>query len=277
MTPFVAIILGLVEGLTEFIPVSSSGHLIIARYFLDSTSGGLAFDAIIQLSASLAVIVYFFRDIVDIIITFFRIIRSYIPTKSSLEKIRVDKTRQTMVYAIIFGTIPAIFFGILFEANIEVMFREVYVVALMLVLGSVLMYYAEKIARQNRELSVFRGLVIGFFQCLALVPGVSRSGATISGGLLTGLTQNDAVRFSFLLSLPVLIGAGLKKLYDVRALLGTDGVFGAPLIIGSITAFISGLIAVHFLVTYLRHNKMTVFIWYRVLLAVVLFVTVYFR
>lgn len=270
MTPIVAIILGFIEGATEFIPVSSSGHLIIVRSILGQNGqGGLAFDAVLQLATSCALLVYFWKDIVRLLQTAWGI----------LTKQNVLEKERTLLYAIIFGTIPAVVFGLLLENQMETVFRNAKLVALTLILGSVLMYiaqwYSKKVLKisigstSDHVVSVSKGLMIGFFQCFALVPGVSRSGATISGGLFAGLTQEEATRFSFLLSLPVLFGAGLKKLFDVRHELFLPG-FGTPLLFGSITAFVVGLASIGFLLKYLRTHNLNIFILYRVIIAVVL-------
>ncbi|MFA5889139.1 MAG: undecaprenyl-diphosphatase UppP [Candidatus Paceibacterota bacterium] len=262
MTYVVAIILGFIEGATEFIPVSSSGHLIIFRRLFDTNDlSGLAFDAILQLSATLALIIYFWGDIWPLIKDVWRTIR-----RKNMEL----QANKTLIYAILLGTIPAVFFGLIFENWMETIFRNVELVALTLILGSILFWYAEKTAKQNKSLSWVRGIIIGLFQCLALVPGMSRSGSTISGGLIAGLSKDEAVRFSFLLSIPVLLGAGLKKLFEVRhGLLSMD--FGLPLLLGCITAFITGLFAINFLINYLKTHNLNLFIWYRVVLAIILF------
>jgi undecaprenyl-diphosphatase len=261
MNYLIAIILGFIEGVTEFIPVSSSGHLIIFRQILGTNDlSGLAFDAVLQFSTALALVVYFWKDILVLVKNAWK----FITFKAS--ELKEDRT---MFFAIMIGTIPAVIFGLLLENSMETIFRNVELVALTLVLGSVLFWYAEKIAKQDKILTWWRGLTIGFFQCLALVPGVSRSGATISGGLIAGLKKDDAVRFSFLLSIPVLLGAGLKKLFDVRyALFSTD--FGLPLFLGCVVAFVTGLFAINFLIKYLKTHNLNVFIWYRVILAIIL-------
>jgi undecaprenyl-diphosphatase len=268
MTHFAAIILGLVEGLTEFIPVSSSGHLLIAHKLLgQSLVGSLTFDAIIQLATSCALLVYFWREILQIIKTAWLFVC----------RRPIEQKEKTLLYAIVLGTIPAVIFGLLLEKSMDTIFRNIHLVALTLLFGSLLMWYAQKKFLQNKNsivslkiLSVKRGIVIGFYQCLALLPGVSRSGATISGGLLSGLSQEEAIRFSFLLSVPVLFGAGLKKLFEVRSELFAPA-FLSPLILGSVVAFISGLVSISFLMKYLKNHNLNVFIWYRVVLAVLLF------
>lgn len=261
MTHLVAIILGFVEGATEFIPVSSSGHLIIFREILGAKDfGGLAFDAILQLSASMALIVYFWKDVVYLVKSVWQMIR-----RKKLERLE----DQILLYAILLGTIPAIIFGLLAENWMDTIFRNTELVALTLVLGSILFWYAEKIAKQNEVISISRGIIVGLFQCLALVPGVSRSGATISGGLIAGLNKDDAVRFSFLLSIPILFGAGLKKVFEIRQdLFSSD--LGSPLLFGCITAFITSLVAINFLIKYLKSHDLSVFIWYRLALAIII-------
>ena len=260
MTYLGAIILGLVEGATEFIPVSSSGHLIIARRFLGIDSGGLSFDAILQLATTLAILIYFWKDIWSLIVTF----------KKILFRETIEQKDKILFYAVFWGTIPAIIFGLLLEKDMDTVFRNVFLVAGTLVFGSLIMWFAQKKATENKSLSVKKGIVIGFYQCLALLPGMSRSGATISGGLLSGLSREEATRFSFVLSAPILVGAGLKKLLEVRHEIFSTG-FGSYLLVGSIIAFVTGLLAIHFLITYLKKHNLDIFIWYRVLLAIAIF------
>ncbi len=261
MTHLVAIILGFIEGATEFLPISSSGHLIIARHLLGVNDyGGLTFDAILQLATTLAIVVYFWRDIWYLFMTFI----SLVTKKPVLDK---DKT---LLYSIVFGTIPAVVAGLLLESYMDSVFRDVNLVAMSLFIGSILFWVAQKYAKKNSDLTLKKGITIGLFQCLALVPGISRSGATISGGLFGGLTQEESVRFSFLLSIPILIGAGLKKVFEVRHELFLSN-FGSPLLIGSLVAFITGLFAINFLIKYLKNNNLDVFIYYRIALSIAIF------
>jgi undecaprenyl-diphosphatase len=277
MTHLSAIILGIVEGLTEFIPVSSSGHLLIAHKLLGQTlSGTLTFDAIIQLATACALLVYFWREILQILQTAWLMFTDQFRQKDK-RQLRQDG-EKVLLWAIVFGTIPAVILGLLLEKSMDTIFRNIHLVALTLLLGSALMWYAQKKFLQNKNsvvglkiLSVKRGVVVGFYQCLALLPGVSRSGATISGGLLSGLSQEEATRFSFLLSIPILFGAGLKKLFEVRAELFAPA-FLSPLILGSVVAFLTGLISISFLMKYLKTHNLNVFIWYRVVLAVLILI-----
>ncbi len=262
MTYLVAIILGVIEGATEFIPVSSTGHLIVAREFLGAGNvGGLAFDAVLQLSATLSLVVYFWKDILRLLATL----------GTLLSRGNLESKDKTLFLSILIGTIPAIVFGLLLEEKMDTVFRNVQLISLTLVLGSVLFWLGERFGKQNKILSVGRGVLIGLFQCLALVPGVSRSGATISGGLLSGLTKDEAVRFSFLLSIPILLGSGLKKLLEIRGDL-LDVSFAGPLLTGSVCAFIVGLFSINFLIKYLKNHSLNIFIWYRVILAILILI-----
>lgn len=262
MTYLVATILGFVQGITEFLPISSSGHLILARSILgQNTENGLAFDAILQLATSFALLMFFYKEIL-------RIVGSVIKLMLGKDVSGPDKN---LLFSLILGTIPAIVFGFLLESKMETVFRDPTLVAIALVLGSLLIYYAQRVSKEDRALDLKRGLVIGFFQTLALVPGVSRSGATISGGLISGLTRVEAVRFSFLLSLPILFGTGFKKIFDIRGdLVSTD--FGTPLFIASTVAFVTSYFTIRFLLDYVKNNNFNFFIWYRIVLAVLIFI-----
>lgn len=240
-----AIILGLVQGLTEFIPVSSSGHLIIFREFFGIHGADLAVDAVLQLATVLAVLVYFLKDIPNIL------------------------KDRALLLALIIGTVPAVIFGLLLESKMETVFRNPYLVAWTLLVGAILMGAAEKYAKQDKQINPKRGFIIGLFQSLALVPGISRSGATISGGLFAGLTRESATRFSFLLSVPIIAGTGLKKLFELSGS-GALSELGFPLLLSSLVAFASGLWAISFLLRYLKTHKLTPFIYYRIVLALVI-------
>ncbi len=256
MDIFQAVILGIVQGLTEFIPVSSSGHLIILREFLGIHGADLAVDAVLQLATILAVFSYFFNDFADLGKAFVRLLSGKI----------VSEEDKRMLAAIALGTIPALILGLILEDKMETIFRDSHLVAIMLLLGSGLMFLAEILARQNSGLTAKKGIVIGFFQALALIPGVSRSGATISGGLLTGLDRSSATRFSFLLAFPIILGSGLKQFIDLFKA-GELSSIGPTLGVGFLVSFIVGLLAIHYLLRYLKHHRLTVFIWYRIILA----------
>ena len=259
---FDSIILGTVQGLTEFLPISSSGHLIIARDLLGITqTGGLAFDAVLQLATACAVLLYFRKDIWDLIQNIFAKKR--------------DSQKTKLTYCLIVGTIPAIAIGLLLEDYMETVFRNISLVALTLIIGSVIMYLGDIALRKKEEakdITIYKSLLIGFFQALALVPGMSRSGMSIAGGYFLGLSKEMAVRFSFLLSIPIIVGSGLIKVHDIikdPALI--NGQFSI-LLVGALSAFIFGWIAIDFLLKFLKTNSFKVFIVYRILLAVLLFI-----
>ena len=254
------IILGIVQGLTEFLPISSSGHLIIMRDFLGIQSdNGLSFDAVLQLATTLAVLVYFWKDL-------WRIFMSFI---NLLLRKPIESKDKVMLTAIILGTIPAVFFGLLLEEKMETVFRNPKLVAGTLIFGALIMYFAEKWSKKDHQLTAKKGLHIGFYQAIALIPGMSRSGMTISGGLHVGLNREEATRFSFILAFPILLGSGLKKLLDLSSSGILDSV-GSSLFAGSITAFFVGIFAIHFLIKYLKTHTLNAFVVYRIVLALLL-------
>lgn len=250
MSVIEAIFLGLVQGLTEFIPVSSSGHLILARAFIGlSLEGSLAFDAVLHLATALAVLVYFWKDILLLI---------------------VKPWEQRKLWGALFlGTVPAAVIGLLWGDSIEAVVRTSSVVAWALLAGSLLFIVAERMAWQYTKLSSGKGFLIGLYQSFALIPGVSRSGATISGGLLFGLSREQATRFAFLLSFPILFGVGMLKLLELSGN-GFAGI-GVPLLVGSVVAFFSGLAAIRWMLEYLRGHTLYVFAVYRILIAILVF------
>lgn len=256
-----ALILGAIQGLTEFLPISSSGHLILAREILGlQTENGLAVDAILQLATILAVGIYFYKDLISLAkAAVFFILRK-----------PIDQKNKTLLIAIILGTIPALIAGLFLEKTMETVFRSAELVAITLILGSVLFWIAEKIAKQNKPLSINNGFLIGLFQTLALVPGVSRSGSTISGGLILGLTREQAARFSFLLSFPIILGSGFKKLLDLQREHLISSI-SSPLLLSFVTAFTIGLLCIHFLLYYLKNHTLNIFIIYRMALAIIVF------
>ena len=265
LSVFDSIILGFVQGITEFLPISSSGHLIIARDALQiSQTGSLAFDAILQLATALTVVLYFRKDIIDLVLNLF---------KKQKDK---EKTRLTLY--LIVGTIPVVILGLLLQNYMETVFRSTSLVALTLVLGALVMFIGDKFLKKRiqsntqRSNSITTSIGIGFFQCLALVPGMSRSGMTISGGYILGLTKENAIRFSFLLSIPIIVGSGLVKVVDI--IKDPSLVQGSMLMLatGALSAFVFGWFAIGFLLKFLKTNSFSAFIVYRIVLAVLLLI-----
>ncbi len=253
---------GLLQGLTEFLPVSSTGHLVLMHELAGSGASDLAFDAVLQLATVLAVIIYFRRDIMTLINAVMR----------RLGRLPVNEKDITLAYALLIGTVPAVIAGLMLESYMETVFRNPLLVAGVLIGGSVLFAVAEwhyQNHKRNDQINMRKGLIIGLFQCLALIPGMSRSGASIVGGMFLGLSRSEAARFSFLLAVPIILGSGLKKLLDLM----TAGmpIDWAALVIAAIVAFLSGLFAIHFMLSFVRRHTLWPFIWYRVMLALVVF------
>ncbi len=252
-------LLGVIQGVTEFIPVSSSGHLIIGREIIDIPSQqALAFDAVLQMATSVAILAYFWRDIANFLLG----------DGGKVAGTNIAISWQT-VGVIVLAIVPAVVAGLFLEPVMETVFRSSEVTAVGLIVGSFLILAAEHIPKtDNKPLSYGRGIVVGLFQCLALLPGMSRSGSTISGGLFSGLSRETATSFSFLLGMPVLLGAGGKKLFDLTQT-GALETLGLPLIVGCITAFISGILAMHVLMRFVKNHRLDWFAYYRIILALV--------
>jgi undecaprenyl-diphosphatase len=265
MNYFDAIILGIVEGLTEFLPISSTGHLTIAEKVLGLQVDDPAvtgFTAVIQMGAILAVIVYFARDI-------WTIARTWV-----LGLFRAEYRGHRdfrMGWYVIIGTIPVGIVGLLLRDFIKNDLRSLWVVGIALITWSAVMWAAERVARQDRsekQLNLTDAVFIGVMQCFALVPGVSRSGATISAGLFRGLDRVTATRVSFFLSIPALLAAGLFELKDA---LGGDIGVGETLV-GTVVAFVVAYATIAWLLRFVAHHPITWFVPYRVALGGLLLV-----
>ncbi|MGC4111915.1 MAG: undecaprenyl-diphosphate phosphatase [Nocardioides sp.] len=265
MNYFDAIVLGIVEGLTEFLPVSSTGHLTIVEKILGLRTDDPAvtgFTAVIQMGAILAVIVYFARDIWNIIRTW----------TMGLFKPEYRGHRDfRMGWYVIVGTIPIGIVGLLLRHVIKDDLRSLWIVAIALIGWSAVMWAAERAAQQDRSekrLNLTDAVAVGLVQCVALIPGVSRSGATISTGLFRGLDRVAATRLSFFLSIPALIAAGIFELGDA---LGGD-VSGGQLIVGTAVSFVVAYATVAWLLRFVAHHPITWFVPYRLALGLVLMV-----
>ncbi|MGA8808485.1 MAG: undecaprenyl-diphosphatase UppP [Thermoanaerobaculia bacterium] len=262
MTILEAIVLGLVQGLTEFIPVSSTAHLLIVPSILGWGDPGAAVSAVIQFGTLLAAIIYFFRDIVRLIAGFFRGLITRRPLAD------VDSREAWLV---VIGTIPIVVLGLLFKKHIESTFRGLWIVTTMVIVVAILMQIAEwyakrKQLRQFDDMTVADGVAIGLGQCLALIPGSSRSGSTIMTAIFRGIDRPTAARYSFLLSIPAVGGAGVLELFKERHALGALG--WTPIAVAIAVAFISGYASIWFLIRYLRTHTTHVFIYYRYALGI---------
>ena len=259
MDIFSAIILGLVQGVTEFLPISSSGHLILVREFFEqSASNTLAFDAILHLSTTLAIIIYFWSDIWVLMQAVVR----------KLGRLPVNEKDLILLYALLIGTIPAVILGFFLETILEKYLSTPIIVAIVLFLGATFFMYAEwryYVKPPQGSLTLRRGVLIGCFQALALIPGLSRSGSTLAGGMLLGLSRIESARFSFLLAIPITLGIGAKKLLELIVLGGE--VSWGPIMIGSAISFVVALIVIHFFLAFIRKYTLWPFIWYSIVLS----------
>ncbi len=259
MDMFSAVILGIVQGVTEFLPISSTGHLILTRALFGIEDGNsLAFDAVLHLATVGAIILYFSKDIMLLVNASLR----------KMGKLPVNNKDINMVYALLIGTVPAVVIGIALESYVATTFRSPILVALVLFVGSFLFIYAEwkyQNSSHTGKIDSMTGLKIGLFQTLAMFPGMSRSGATISGGMLLGLTRSESARFSFLLAIPVILGAVVIKFLElIKSDVTIEWSF---ILVGAVTAFVTGLMAVHFMLSFIQKHTLWPFIWYRILLA----------
>ncbi len=270
MTPFQAAILGVVQGLTEFLPVSSSGHLILVPYFLDWPLQSLSFDIATHTGTLLAIVVYFHRDLRDLLVGFFT---------GKPVSMDPDFAPRPMAWSIALGTIPAGLVGLFFKDWIEGNLRSPYVVAGTTLVYGILLYIADRIGRKERligQLGLADALVIGCAQALALVPGTSRSGVTITAALLLGFTRPAAARFTFLLIVPISVLVAAK---DAKELVeaGVGAAELAPMAVGLVTSAVVGYAVIAWLLSWLRSRSLNVFVVYRIALAAVILATAAFR
>ncbi|KAB1909092.1 undecaprenyl-diphosphate phosphatase [Micromonospora sp. AMSO31t] len=262
MTWVEAIVLGIVQGLTEFLPVSSSGHLRITSAIFFDRDAGASFTAVTQLGTEAAVLIYFFKDI-------WRIVRTWVlglfdsSVRSSLD--------YRMGWYVIVGTIPIGIFGLLFKDQIRTAGRNLYLISGTLILFGLVLAFAEYWGRQTRTLENFRmrdGVIMGFAQAAALIPGVSRSGGTLTAGLLLNLTRETAARYSFLLAIPAVVISGVFSIPDVfePSAPGTAAPSVAQMVVATVIAFGIGYAAIAWLLRYVAHHTLYLFVLYRVAL-----------
>ena len=255
MTIIEAVFLGILQGFTEFLPVSSSGHLILAEHFMGLTEVPLAFDVTLHIGTLLAVLVFFYKDWLNMLLSVF----------PGSEVRGAD--RRLLLY-ILAGTIPGALVGYLIEDFVSTVLRSPWVVVCTLSGVALLLALAERMAAHARKVSDMRlldAVVVGFCQALAVIPGTSRSGITMTGAMFLGFTRADAARFSFLLSAPIIAGAGLyeaKKLYDAGS-----AVPGLEYLWGFVASAVSGYAVIAFLMHYLKRHTFYPFVIYRLILA----------
>ena len=258
-----AIVYGIVQGLTEFLPISSTAHIRIVPSLLGWQDPGAAFTAVIQVGTLLAVLIYFWKDLVGVLRGW---VKSFGGDRSTPE--------AKIGWGIVIGTLPIVIFGFLFKDQIKSdAVRSLYVVATMLILMGIVLFAAEKLSLRRREfsdLTVKDGIWVGLWQAVALIPGASRSGSTISGALFAGLTRTTAARFSFLLSIPSILAAAGLELVQERKELMEAGV--VPTLVATGISFIVGYASIAYLMKLLQTKSTMGFIVYRVALGVLLIV-----
>jgi len=266
VTSFQALVLGLIQGLTEFLPISSSAHLALAPWFFGWQDPGLAFDVALHFGTLVAVLWYFRREWAELIKAALSIVRNR----------RVETVEEKRVIFLILATIPGAVGGLLLEEKAETVFRAQTLTAIALMVMGIILWASDRFSRMNRELSTMRwldALLIGFAQVIALVPGVSRSGSTISAGRLLGFTRQSAAVFSFLMSMPIIAAAVVLKGPEV---LQAGGVT-TPLLVGVLSAAVSSWLAIAILLRYVARHSYGIFALYRVVLGVVVLALLYAR
>jgi undecaprenyl-diphosphatase len=249
MTLLHAIILGLIQGITEFLPISSSGHLLLVPYLLGWPASGLAFDVALNTGTFLAVIIYFFP-------VWWRLLVDGLIARKAKE--------LRLLAALLVATIPAALIGFFAQPLIEQSLRKPAITATLLIVFAFVLWWAEKRATLKKDIDAITwrdALIIGLSQALALVPGVSRSGITMTSGLLLGLTKEDTAQFSFLLIAPISFGAAISQYSEV---------LHAPdlnvIAIGTLISFLVGLVTIHFLLTFIKKYGFAPYIWYRIVI-----------
>ena len=273
-----ALFLGIVQGLTEFLPVSSTGHLTIVGKLMglisvENPERWTSFIAVIQLGTLLAIIIYFWKDLWSIFVAFLK--ENFVERK----KYSQQGINSKMGWLIILGSIPVALIGLGFKDVIEGAFtKNLYVVATSLIVLGLILAFAEKVGKFRREMKDITWkdtLIVGFAQSLALIPGSSRSGTTITAGIFLGLKRETAARFSFLLSVPAILGSGLLEFYGSLEYIQVDGLI--TLAIATIASAISGYLTIAFLLSFLKKHSTMVFVYYRIVIGVTIFVLIGFN
>jgi len=279
MSIFQSIILGILQGLGEFLPISSTAHLILAPWFFGWSDPGLAFDVALHLGTLLAVVLFFWRDWLIII---FNSQFSTLPTgrqvfnkfsKINFQSSEKSKYPQSALFLLIIASVPGAIFGMLLDSKAEAFFRSPLLIALSLSIVGLVLLLVDKHTthRKNMEVLTFKdALLIGLSQAVAIIPGVSRSGATMTTGLALGLSREQAARFSFLLSTPIIFGAAMVKVPQLFKA-GLD----APILFGILASAITGYLAIKFMLRFIQKVGYAPFFWYRLVLALVVAVVYY--
>ncbi len=248
-----AAILGLVQGLGEFLPISSSAHLVLIPWFFGWEDPGLTFDVALHVGTLVAVVLYFWKDWWQLIVRGFTDIRS---------------VEGRLFWYLVAASVPGAIGGFLLEKKAETVFRSPILIALMLIAMGIFLYWADRKGAKRidtREITFGTSILIGISQTLAIIPGVSRSGITMTTGMFRGLTREGAARFSFLLSTPIILGAAMVKAPEV---ISNPSMITLDFVIGILVSCIAGIASIGFLLRYLRANSFSLFVWYRFILGI---------
>jgi undecaprenyl-diphosphatase len=265
------IVLALVQGLTEFLPVSSSAHLYLTSWLLGWQIEALDFDIALHVGTLLAVVIYFFKDWVQIVAQGFGI---RIGGDNEL------KRNPMLLWLLAIATIPAGIFGLIFNKQAETVWRTPYVMGAMLVTVGLLMWFAENASRKLRDLAgvnLVDAVAIGLAQALAIVPGTSRSGITITAALFRDFTRESAARFSFLLSTPVIAAAAGKALYDMHKEGGLHGILNTNFIVGVLVSALSGCAVIAWFLSYVRRSSLRPFVYWRIIFGIIVLALAFIR
>jgi undecaprenyl-diphosphatase len=266
MHPITAVLLGIVQGITEFLPISSSGHLALLEHFFHISGGGLGFDILLHVGTLAALLAYFHQDWLDML-------------KSYINPTRYNRPERRLLFFLVIAVIPGGIAGLLLEKKAETLFRAPERIAILLALLGLLLIVAEKVARHRRPLdriTLMDAIIIGASQALAIMPGVSRSGITMTTGLFLGFTRPAAARFSFLLATPIIAGAGLHHIPKWLKEAHTGELTLLPAVLGFLAAVISSYLTIKFLLRYLERHTFTPFAIYRFCLAAIILAGVFY-
>ncbi len=249
-----ALLLGIIQGLTEFLPVSSSGHLVLGKTLLGITEQGITFEVFVHFGTLLAVVTVFRKDILLLIQAFISVFKKFASLESFTTKYKNDINLQLLIFIII-ATLPAVFIGLLFKNPIEKAFNDPHLVCIMLIVTAVILSLTFFTRQTEKPLGLMNTIIMGLAQAMAILPGISRSGSTISAGLFLKVSGHEAARFSFLLAIPAILGATILQLNDL-VLSGINSEFILVLLVGTVSAYISGYLAIETLLGVVRRGKL---------------------
>jgi len=261
LTVFQALVMGIIQGLGEFLPISSSAHLVLAPWAFGWSDPGLSFDVALHMGTLFAVVAFFWRDWLELI------------NEAVIKRRRTQKA--SLFWYLVIATIPGGLAGYILEEQAETVFRNPLLIAIMLIIMGLILYLVDRRALKRKNMngiSLSDSLLIGLSQAFAIIPGVSRSGVTMTAGRALGLTRETAARFSFLLSTPIIFGAGVMKLKDIA-----PGDINIAFITGVASSAVVGFLSIGFLLRYLSERSFALFVWYRFLIGLAVIALVYVR